>query len=400
MEHILNEQNLFTAEQVERPLQNEQIAEIAEYWTQRRPDMPARPVDREITVIDDQTIINFHNGRPLVLKPGEINAFNYLLPLKGKSMFARLLKEIPSPDGGSMLSDALELEAYGLVKIRRSRVESNLPRHRIELHPHLVINDVRGNFLDLNDGEIRHNLHLWCDGDLAREQLHKHGFTLLNDTLIGYSGYGPKLRQYLSGIFESDIVRIHEGDHPPDRERARDVARVAFQGNLESPTFPMIELNSHHTTAITNRHKSNIAHRPPYSRLEITKDPILHPFVKRLITFLPPEALTEKTTIGINFFRTHTNVVERPHQDEEKYVMIYVVDKIGSGARTQLYKKNQYGTFEDRPFFSRSLAPGEILIFKDEDYLHDVTPLVPTADGRSQRDAIIMTFNHPTTYSW
>ncbi len=41
----------------------------------------------------------------------------------------------------------------------------------------------------------------------------------------------------------------------------------------------------------------------------------------------------------VNLFRTHTQVVTRPHRDDAEYVRVYVIDKIGGGVETELFDK-------------------------------------------------------------
>jgi hypothetical protein len=71
-----------------------------------------------------------------------------------------------------------------------------------------------------------------------------------------------------------------------------------------------------------------------------------------------------------------------------------VLDKIGGGAKSYLYSSDNP---EKRIFFG-TLRPGEILIFKDSDFLHGATPLVSRANQSTQRDAMVCTVDYPSTY--
>ena len=45
-----------------------------------------------------------------------------------------------------------------------------------------------------------------------------------------------------------------------------------------------------------------------------------------------------------------------------------------------------------------TLCPGEMLLFSDERYLHDVTPLFAIGETPCQRDAIVCTVDYPGSY--
>ena len=57
----------------------------------------------------------------------------------------------------------------------------------------------------------------------------------------------------------------------------------------------------------------------------------------RLLQLVPPKRRQPDGTFGVNLFRTFTNVVTTPHRDNEEFVIIYVLDRVGEGAETYLY---------------------------------------------------------------
>ena len=67
---------------------------------------------------------------------------------------------------------------------------------------------------------------------------------------------------------------------------------------------------------------------------------------------------------------------------------------MGGGAESYLYNSDNP---EKRIFFG-TLRPGEILIFKDSDFLHGATPLAPWANQSTRRDAMVCTVDYPSTY--
>jgi hypothetical protein len=116
--------------------------------------------------------------------------------------------------------------------------------------------------------------------------------------------------------------------------------------------------------------------------------------VTACLSLIPAQFRRDRGTFGVNLFRTYTNVVTRPHQDNEEFIIIYVLDKIGGGARSYLYSSDN----PEKRIFFETLRPGDILIFRDSDFLHGATPLKPRANQSTQRDAIICTVDYPSTY--
>ena len=53
---------------------------------------------------------------------------------------------------------------------------------------------------------------------------------------------------------------------------------------------------------------------------------------------MPPERRQPDGTFGVNLFRTFTKVVTKPHHDNEEFIIIYVLDRVGEGAETRLYQ--------------------------------------------------------------
>jgi hypothetical protein len=126
----------------------------------------------------------------------------------------------------------------------------------------------------------------------------------------------------------------------------------------------------------------------------VLSDPVLAHWIRGVLRTIPVRYQQQCGTFGVNFFRTFTNVVTRPHQDGEEYVIVYVLDKIGCGATTQLY-----GLHSGELVFERELAPGELIIFRDDRFRHNVTPLrAPESGTPTRRDAMVCTVNYADTY--
>ncbi|MFD2397588.1 hypothetical protein ACFSVJ_13645 [Prauserella oleivorans] len=141
------------------------------------------------------------------------------------------------------------------------------------------------------------------------------------------------------------MLKRYENDLPADRERARDVVRFEW-------TRSGLRLSEHDTITIVNR-----GERPEpreYGRVEVLQDPVFERWIRRALTLLPTEWRDPRGTFGVNLFRTFTNVVTKPHQDGERFIFIYVVDKIGEGAESWLYGLDEH---DDVPVFRGPSTP-------------------------------------------
>lgn len=76
------------------------------------------------------------------------------------------------------------------------------------------------------------------------------------------------------------------------------------------------------------------------------------------------------------------------HRDGVDLVGIFAVDRHHiRGAETHLYRSQQ----EQQPVFSKVLHPGELLIFKDDQYFHYTSPIKATGYGQGTRDVFVLT---------
>lgn len=257
-------------------------------------------------------------------------------------------------------------------------------------------------------------------------------------------------RQYYfrkEGILEAET---YKEVWPPDRLRARGLAYAAFdrQGSIANltdlPPQPLAatdyfkgERHYKHTPFIEVANETAIANivfsqwlrqlitlvPPPFEqipnlpqsyvpKLNSCFDPNIYydrpnrpdpryaninmPFLEALVDSPPCDATTKAlrrhsaspdVRIGINLFETYKSVVSGPHRDDTDWVAIYVVDKNGGGAVSELYNERL------SKVVSYELQPGQIFIFNDRRFLHNVTPLEPAAEGDTYRDTIICTFD-------
>ncbi|MGD0245837.1 MAG: 2OG-Fe dioxygenase family protein, partial [Streptosporangiaceae bacterium] len=138
-----------------------------------------------------------------------------------------------------------------------------------------------------------------------------------------------------------------------------------------------------------------------HARVELLKDPEAEKLVRAFLDLVPPSRRQPTGTFGVNLFRTFTNVVTNPHHDNEEFIIIYVVDRVGDGAETYLYRPEDVA--EDgqpiaEPVLRQQLNPGDIIIFDDKRFKHGATPLVNPVGGQAHRDALVCTVDYPSTY--
>jgi hypothetical protein len=226
--------------------------------------------------------------------------------------------------------------------------------------------------------------------DRAWAALDHQGYALITDEEAGLpEGFREKFRH---AYFNESTLRCDPGDMPPDRRRARDVIRYQWRdGGLQ--------VREHETITITDR--GGMAGSRDHARVRILDDPQGEDLVRALLALVPPSQREPDGTFGVNLFRTFTDVVTSPHRDHEPFCVFYMLNRVGGGAETYLYR-NDEGADHDaptaQPVFRHQLNPGEIIIFKDEMFKHGATPLEPLPDGTAMRDALICTVDNPQTY--
>ena len=224
----------------------------------------------------------------------------------------------------------------------------------------------------------------------VHQSVTKHGFALTTESDIGLP---VKCGKNLQGsYFDGGLLKHDDGDKPADRERARDV--IYYEWNDSK-----LSLEEYETIAIWNR--SEIEGERIHTRIELLQDPQAKELIETFLSLVPEDRRRPRGTFGVNLFRTHTDVVSKPHQDEEEFIILYVLDREGDGAESYLYKydKEKMGTAEvGERVLLRQLNPGDLMIFEDSRFKHGATPLTPPPGGRAKRDVLVCTVDFPKTY--
>ena len=132
------------------------------------------------------------------------------------------------------------------------------------------------------------------------------------------------------------------------------------------------------TTRIAITDRAGIPGRREHSRVRLLEDPQAEQFVRTLLSLVPPVQRKPTGTFGVNLFRTFTDVVTKPHRDNEELIILYVLDRQGEGAESYLYRPDDVtpeGKAIGDPVLKRQLNPGDIIIFDDARFMHGATPL-------------------------
>lgn len=197
---------------------------------------------------------------------------------------------------------------------------------------------------------------------------------------------------FVQAYFTDEHIRHDRGDWPVDRKRARDVVRYWWRDDE-------LSLREHRTIAITDR--ASIPGRRVHSRIRLLEDAQAEEFIRSLLSLVPPGRRKRTGTFGVNLFRTYTDVVTKPHRDNEELIILYVLDRKGEGAESYLYNPadvTSEGEVIGDPVLQQQLNPGDIMIFDDARFKHGATPLEALPDGTAMRDVLVCTVDDRDTY--
>jgi hypothetical protein len=225
---------------------------------------------------------------------------------------------------------------------------------------------------DLPAGECRAVMNrIW-------EQLDRRGYADCTDEDLGAS---PGLRDdvishYYEEAMRSTLPQVR--DVPADRSRIRDVISYSWAG------AGALDLSEHDLIALTDR-GGQLGVRQ-YPRVMALADPMLTRWIEILISLVPPNRRRIRGSFSLNFMRTHTLTVAKPHRDDEDFVITYVIARSGDGAESQIIAPKTREVVH-----AIQLDPGQLLISDDRRFLHYTTPLDPHFGKEAHRDTMVCT---------
>lgn len=394
------------------------------FWT--------KPIGRRVIPVDiitNDTLKFQVTGDTLVIRDQEIPIFNALMRQESKwtkSSQGLLLADPRQLSGITILNNVMfGNEVNGLkrqdVVVQRKPPLLETIGHKLKLVeelPESVPQDRELQWrlhqkLDLRDQrEDGSNYPVEVVNSIqdAKRNLRESGYTLVSDEAFGI---GSELIDLQRQIFNSAAMVRVKGDHPKDRERARDVLNAMYLEGVSEvkgsgKIFPhyAVYLEEALSIAVVSKAETQIKKRPKYSRVETLKYDPQAQYMAGLLAAIPEEDRQRFASVGVNFFRTFGTVTEGGHSDhapeEHAFIAIRVNNRVGHGARTQLRRKeNSSQTLWEvwpRPDLSAELLPGGVtLIFKDFLFGHFATELLKTAEGKAVREAQITTVTWPSS---
>jgi 2OG-Fe dioxygenase len=220
--------------------------------------------------------------------------------------------------------------------------------------------------------------------------LERQGYALTSDNAIGLPGWFRS--RFSTAYFNADVLHHDKGDLPADRQRARDVIKYKWQADA-------LDLTENDTITLTDR--AGIPGERTHTRIWLLNDELGKILVRTFLGLVPPARRQPVGTFGVNLFRTFTNVVSKPHHDDEEFIILYVIDRIGEGAETYLYYPDDVtkdGRTTADPPLLRQLNPGDIIIFEDKLFKHGATRLLNPSGGPTRRDVLVCTVDDQATY--
>jgi 2OG-Fe dioxygenase len=228
-----------------------------------------------------------------------------------------------------------------------------------------------------------------CLDDTWSDLIRK-GYAITSDEALGLP---EKFRtNFGQTYFNDQVLEDDLGGKPPGRKRARDVIRYQWRDG---------GLHVQEHEKITIKDRDGRPGEREHTRVPLLNDPQAEELIRTLLGLVPPPQRQADGTFGVNLFRTVKDVVTSPHHDREELCVIYVLDRVGGGAETRLYRPDDVpdqGEPTADPVLRHQLNPGEIIIFKDELFKHSTTPLEPSSGESARRDVVVCTVDHRKTY--
>jgi hypothetical protein len=208
-----------------------------------------------------------------------------------------------------------------------------------------------------------------------RRRILSDGYFLTTDgDLLGEEcGVGSNCIEAFSGDLRRDYVTFH-----PDRQRLRNVYEITCR-NGSDLTFTEAE-----SIFIENR---NIGGKRDYTRADFLSVKNFELLLSSLFFTIPKSDRDGVNLIEVDYMRTRKTVTNTIHRDFRKYVSIYCLQKRGRGAKTYLY----FDPKGKETAFNHTLSPGDVLMFRDEDFYHFTTDLQQEPED-TLRDVFIIIF--------
>lgn len=208
-----------------------------------------------------------------------------------------------------------------------------------------------------------------------RRQLAARGWALTSCDELELHGMHERIA---AAFFAEGKLGPEVPGFPVNRLHSRDVVdyrrtgeRLIFEERTDTTSPPVLNMKA----------------RREYKRAHVLSDEACTDFVSAVLNAVPPSEALTHGGISIDFVRTFDDLVAKRHQDGGRFVAILVVTREARGAVTSMYALGD----PDETVVELTLYPGDILILRDTDFIHDATPLRPRYAGDSPyRDAVLL----------
>jgi hypothetical protein len=195
--------------------------------------------------------------------------------------------------------------------------------------------------------------------------LRERGWCLTDAAALGWPG-----PQDVLGAFSSALAPDPRG---PGKRHARDVIRYS-PGRLVPAGS--ITFTSAAGEAIDD-----------FSRFDLLGAWFGRAVASTVLDLIPAEHRLEAGSLSADYFCYSAGVVSAPHRDGfGSYVVIWSLLRAGSGGESFLIR-------DDQEVLTHALEPGEVLIFRDELFLHGVRAM--RGEG-ARRDVLILITVNPS----
>lgn len=239
--------------------------------------------------------------------------------------------------------------------------------------------------VDTTGSEVRCDLLESSEIKRIRHCLTRRGWAMTCEDALGLSG----MHAYLAAAFkDGSLIGNEVPGYPIERSHTRDVVEFQREGNV-------LRLNEYRRSDARPRRDLTETERRVYRRVLALSHPPVLKYLTSILSAVPENERTGHSTMGVDFMRTYGTVVPTRHQDDEQFVTICLVAREGKGATTTLYRQDD----PEEVVVGVTLQPGDIMMFRDIDFTHDVSDLLPRFEAdKVYRDVLVSTVHYTSTF--
>lgn len=191
--------------------------------------------------------------------------------------------------------------------------------------------------------------------------LHEHGWCLTTGAQLGWPAPGD--------VQAAFAPALEDDPRGPGKQHARDV--LCYE-DLSLASAPSIAFTTAAGKVVDD-----------FSRIDLLGPGFGLKAARSVLKLVPPPDRPRSGSLSADYFRYSTGAGSIAHQDGHgSYVVIWVLEQPGAGGESFLITEGGFA-------FKRPLARDEVLVFRDDMFLHGAEP----AYGR--RDALIFIILKP-----